>query len=269
MIYELVLIDFCYALLVNRSSRYSLESPSAEGQTLFIDILLACRLVYREALPILYGKNMITFNDRAPKTPLLPFPRAHISLLKWVTVTMEPYLRGSTSKMALLLENLAGAGVHLSGLFITIGILRSAQLTDSEIEDDYPPSSPDLLLLGSPDLFLLGKHPIVEALSRLPYSVETLEITMLDEARFAPWFAHRLVDQGKGAGHTVTISKGCSYYHHEFFESGRCRCFVCETGAVDLFDREYVFPYEDDEVTDAAVDAWKAIEAIEASWVFD
>lgn len=251
-IYENLLIRPGHNFHVSRRQRSFAFGKNA--RPISTNILRTCRSIYNEALPTLYGNNIICFDDHAVDDPVFPFPGDHLPLLKHVGVFISPYRYGSTEKMGDLLQALANPGIWLLGLNIQIRIIEDA---DNIINEGLPASKrPDIL-----HRFLFGENPIVDALF-LFTTVKKLIIRMWEEARFEPGMAEALeyafINQGIVDGRSITIEKGCTLDHWELsYDFDRCP--LCCNSFADLKKGTASWKYEVDDITWVAVDEWRSM----------
>lgn len=123
--------------------------------------------MYSEALPILYGKNKLSFYIGYFIKPIRPFLKDHLSLVKRVHVNTSPYLYDSTRKMGKFLSDPFKPGMVFTELTICIHIDRDEKFRC----EDKPLPSPGPNI----DRFLFGANPVATALFSFR-AVEKLQI---------------------------------------------------------------------------------------------
>ena len=214
---------------------------TCEKDKAFISILLTCRTIYEEALPILYGKNVLAFHGHDISNPLLPFsfPEGYLIMIKHVKVEIRPSLNGSAEKMGNFLMLLGTSGANLIDIHINIDMVESFDMARRTL-----PPPPPLSLF---DRFLVGDHPIVAGLFSLK-TPKKMVIKMENETRFEPGVANALkkafMEEGTACGRSITIVHRCEVLWPK-------PCPQCahtnDLGFVDL-------EYEDD------ILSWQAVE---------
>lgn len=157
------------------------EESYLENDHIFTSVLRVCRLFYSEALPILYGCNVLHFHDTELTKPVLPFPEEYLTMVKRVKVDMRPYLYNSTRTMAQFLRALSGPGISLLDLSVRVRVSRRADVYWRRIPKGDPPPL-------DTDCFLSAENPMFAALLSFR-AVKRFCIELLDEARFEPGVA--------------------------------------------------------------------------------
>ena len=182
-----------------RPYEHYMEQSYRDKDRMSINVLLTCRTIYEEALPILYGKNILAFHDHDFSKPVLPFPEGHLVMVKHVDVQMRPSLHGSAEKMGNLLMLLGTSGAKLVNIHIRINISEACGKY-------YGKHFQSVLSLS--DRFLVGDHPIVAGLFSLK-AAKKMVIQMDNEARFEPGVADALKEafmkEGTACDRSITI----------------------------------------------------------------
>ena len=250
-VYEQLLVHPDGSLKPNGFRRYDVEERYREKNRISINILLTCRTIYEEALPILYGKNILAFHDNYFGEPALPFPEGHLIMVKHVDVEMDPSIYGSAEKMGNLLMLLGTSGANLVNIHICINISEEC---DKYYREYFR------LVLSLSDRFLVGDHPIVAGLFSLK-TVKKMVIQMENEARFEPGVADALKEafmkEGTARDRSITITRpfdalsgelmgqiSCAQYWHPKEESEKGPHWL------DIIHRDY----EDDMLSHRAVE---------------
>lgn len=228
-IYEELLIN------LNRPLYPNAYAKGRRGRKcVFTSILRVCRTFYEEALPILYGRNILAFRDTGLLKPWLPFPKGHLAMVKHVRVNVSPAHYGSVGKMGDFLIDL-----HLSG----------AKLIDLSIRI-YGPGSEDDSESQLPDGFLVHDHPIVVGLFTLK-AVKKLKIDFEGEVRFEAGVADALresfLKEQSTVGQSITIRKICSV-EHPWLDPGE-PCSECGKTKESMRNGIAYLEYQDDEIT--------------------
>ena len=239
-VYEQLLVRLDGSLKPHGFQRYTVKSHYHGENCISIDILLTCRTIYEEALPILYGKNILAFHDNNFFKRVLPFPEEHLIMIKHVTVEMSPSNYTSAEKMGNLLMLLGTSGVNLVSIHININILEEYDKECRTLFHALPP-------LSLFDRFLIGDHPIVAGLFSLK-TAKKVVIEMENEARFEPGVASALKEafmkEGTAYGRSISIVR-CCHFLHWALEKGR-RCPRCGLRKDESIDGIVLQDYEDD-----------------------
>ena len=212
----------------------------------FTSILRTCRAFYEEALPILYGRNILTFHDTGwwgARKLVLPFPKGHLAMVKHVHVDASPSHFGSLDRMGGLLININLSGAKLIDLSIYIYMLEGNGAFRRHYRGISQPPQPFSNFLAEDD-------PIVEALFSME-PAKSLNLQMDDEARFAPGVADALrssfLDEGIATGRSITIRKACTMPHRALDLEEPC--FRCGNTKESLENGIGYYEYQDDMVT--------------------
>ena len=242
-VYEQLLVCLDGSLKPHGFQRYTVKSHYRGEKCISIDILLTCRTIYEEALPILYGKNVLAFHDNNIFKRVLPFPEEHLIMIKHVKVEMSPSNYNSAEKIGSLLMTLGTSRAKLIDLSIRIHMLEGKDVFRREYHHILPPSR----LHGG---FLPHNHPIVVALFSLK-AVKKLDIDFEGEVRFEPGVANALresfMKKQTTISPSITIRKACSI-SHEALELKE-ECFRCGNTKESLGNGIGYCEYQDDMVT--------------------
>ena len=251
MIYELLLVHPDQSLKPNGFLHYEARRPHRESDYIFTSILRACRNIYEEALPILYGKNTLTFHDNKFSKPVLPFPEGHLVMVKRIEVDISPIMYSSARKMGEFLATLGTSEAKLIDLSIYIHMLEGSDEIFRQYHNTLPPLPPLHLL----DRFLVGDHPILRGLLSLK-SVKKLYIQLEDEACFELGFTNvlkaALMKDGTVDGRSITIEKGCTFPHRELDEEYPL-CLGCGNTMEDFENGTMNWEYKDDMLSKQAL----------------
>ncbi len=243
-VYELLLVHPDQSLKPNGFLHYEAGRPYLEKDYISTSILRACRSIYEEALPILYGKNNLTFHDNNFSKPLLPFPEGHLAMVKHIEVDISPIMYSSARKMGEFLATLGTSEAKLIDLSIHIHMLEESDELFRRSHNTLPPLPPLHLL----DQFLVGSHPILGGLLSLK-SVKKLYIQFEDEACFELGFTNvlkaALMKDGTVDDLSITIEKGCTFPHGELDEEYSW-CLGCGNTMDDFENGTMNWEYKDD-----------------------
>ena len=252
-IYEQLLVRPDRSLKPNGLRPYEeeVEQSYRDKNRMSINVLLTCRTIYEEALPILYGKNILAFHDNHFSNQVLPFPEGHLVMVKHVDVQMCPSIYGSADKMGNLLMLLGTSGANIVNIHIRINI---SEACGKFYGKHFQP------VLSLSDRFLVGDHPIVAGLFSLK-AAKKMVIQMDNEARFEPGVADALKEafmkEGTARDRSITIVRSydagsgeligqisCAQYWHPKEESEKGPHWL------DFIERDY----EDDMLSRQAVE---------------
>ena len=210
----------------------------------FTSILRVCRTFYEEALPILYGRNILAFHDAGLLRPVLPFPKGHLAMVQHVHVDVSPSHYGSVAKMGDFIVDLHLSGAKLIDLSIRIHVLESK---DPVRDVFYPGRLPPSQLH---DGFLVHNHPIVVGLFWLK-AVKKLNIDIEGEVRFEPGIANSLrkifPKKQSIINQSITIRKSCIVPHERL--DPEVACFGCGNTKESLGNGIGYCEYQDDMIT--------------------
>ena len=243
-IYEQLLVLPDGSLKANGIRHYERQLYDREKDKTFISILLTCRTVYEEALPILYGKNVLAFHDNDLGKPLLPFPEDHLVLIKHVEVEMSPCIFGSVKRMGNLLMTLGTSRAKFIDISVRIYMPKDKETFRRRYLVILQPSEKQ-------DALLFNDNPIVVGLLSLK-AVKRLDIRIEGDVRFQPGGACALrtsfMEKGITIGRSIAIRKPCRSINHEIFEMEE-PCSTCGPMNEGRAFRTGYYEYHDDEVT--------------------
>lgn len=239
-VYELLLVHPDQSLKPNGFLHYEAGRPYLEKDYILTSILRVCRSIYEEALPILYGKNTLTFYDNDFSKPVLPFPEGHLAMVKRIEIDISPVMYSSASKMGEFLVVFGTSEAKLIHLSIHIHMLEESDELFRRSHNTLPP----LHLL---DQFLVGDHPILGDILSLK-SVKKLYIQLEDEACFELGFTNvlkaALMKDGTADGRSIIIEKGCTFPHRELDEEYSW-CLGCGNTMDDFENGTMNWEYKD------------------------
>ena len=204
-VYEELLVRRDGSLNPNGLPLFERNFDLREKDEFFISILLTCRTIYEEALPVLYGKNVLAFHDNYFRKPMLPFPEQHLLMIKHVEVQMRPLVYSSAEKMGNFLMLLGTSQANLVDILIRISTCEAFDRDFRYLFHRLPP-------LSLFDRFLVGDHPIVAGLFSLK-KAKKMVLQVDNDVRFEPGVANALKEafmkEGTAGGRSITILRPC------------------------------------------------------------
>ena len=243
-IYEELLVRRDGSLKPNGVPQIERPFDPREKDKTFISILLTCRTIYEEALPFLYGKNVIVFHDAQVRKPVLPFPERHLIMIKHVEVETSPYVYGSVEDMGNLLMTLGTSGAKPIDVSVRIYMTRHHLHFYRGYRSVLP-------LLRSHDALLSNENPVIVGLLSLK-AVKKLDIRVEGEVRFQPGVACALrtsfMEKGTAIDRSIAIRKACTSPIHRKFGLKE-PCFLCGTMKEGLITGIGYYDYRDDKLT--------------------
>lgn len=182
----------------------------------FISILLINQTIYEEALPILYGNNVLAFHHNGDREAVLPFPEEHLFMVKHVEVEMNPWFYCNAEKTGDLLMLLGTRGANLVDINIRIGGFEPSDF-NQRVDIVMGP------VLNLSNWFLDRDNPLVVGLFSLKM-VKKLAIQTVNHVRFEPGVANALkeafITKGTVIGRSIAILKTCTSPIHTSLQSG-------------------------------------------------
>ena len=221
----------------NGRGRYRNRHQRSDNRV-FASILRVCRTFYKEALPVLYGRNILAFYDASFMKPVLPFPKEHLAMVKHVHVDVNLSHEGCAAKMGNFLIDLHWSGAELVDLSV-----RIHALVEREYNGMLPPSQLD-------DGLLAQNHPMVVGLSSLK-AVKKLDIDFEGKVRFESGVADALresfLKEQSTVSQSITIRKACTIWHEALDPEEPC--WECGNTRKNLGNGIGYCEYRDDETT--------------------